>query len=90
MSAAKGQRGIGRRTAALLLLACAVVPGAGVHLFAPDPVDRHIHVKSFRYGKDPHIIRANRGDRLHLTFEATHTGHSFFLEEWDLDAKIRP
>jgi len=36
------------------------------------------------------VIRCNRGDWLHLTFSSRDTGHSFFLEEFDLDAKIAP
>jgi heme/copper-type cytochrome/quinol oxidase subunit 2 len=35
-------------------------------------------------------IRCNRGDRLHLTFSTDDTGHSFFLEEFDADAKVSP
>ena len=54
------------------------------------PVDRYIHVTSFRYGKEPSVIRCNRGDRIHLTFSTNDTGHSFFLEEFDIDAKVSP
>ena len=35
-------------------------------------------------------LSANRGDRLHLTFSTDDTGHSFYLEEFDIDAKISP
>ena len=49
-----------------------------------------MHVEAFRYGKDPSVIRCNRGDELHLTFSSRDTGHSFFLEEFDVDAKITP
>jgi polyferredoxin len=59
-------------------------------IFIREPVDRYIHIRSFRYGKDPSIIRCNRGDRLHLTFSSDDTGHSFFLEEFDIDAKVNP
>ena len=52
--------------------------------------DRYIHVENFRYGKKPNIIRCNRGDRLHLTFKTLDTGHSFFLEEFRIDAKVSP
>ncbi|NQT11850.1 MAG: 4Fe-4S binding protein, partial [Planctomycetes bacterium] len=74
----------------LALMAFAVFPAALCQLSAKPPVDRHIHVDSFRYGKEPSVIRCHRGDRLHLTFSARDTGHSFFLEEFDLDAKISP
>jgi len=58
--------------------------------FAKEPADRYIHIRNFRYGKDPSVIKCNRGDRLHLTFSSDDTGHSFFLEEFDIDAKISP
>jgi polyferredoxin len=59
-------------------------------VFISEPVDRYIHIRSFRYGKDPSVIRCNRGDRLHLSFSSDDTGHSFFLEEFDIDAKVNP
>lgn len=58
--------------------------------FVQDPTDRYIHIRNFRYGKDPYVIHCNRGDRLHLTFSSDDTGHSFFLEEFDVDAKVSP
>ena len=61
-----------------------------MNLFPSKPVDRYIHIENFRYGKKPEIIRCNRGDRLHLTFSTRDTGHSFFLEEFDTDAKVSP
>jgi hypothetical protein len=36
------------------------------------------------------VIRCNRGDTLHLTFSSDDTGHSFFLEEFDIDVKVSP
>jgi polyferredoxin len=36
------------------------------------------------------VIRCNRGDTLHLTFSTDDTGHSFFLEEFDIDVKVSP
>ncbi len=64
---------------------------AGIcQFFVQKPSSRNIHIRSFRYGKDPSIIRCNRGDTLHLTFSADDTGHSFFLEEFDIDVKVSP
>ncbi len=59
-------------------------------LFTEKPISRYIHVTSFRYGKDPYVIRCNRGDTLHLTFSTNDTGHSFFIQEFDIDVKISP
>jgi hypothetical protein len=58
--------------------------------FIKEPTDRYIHIRSFRYGKSPSVIRCNRGDKLHITFSTDDTGHSFFLEEFDIDAKVTP
>lgn len=58
--------------------------------FVKEPRDRDIHIRNFRYGKDPSVIRCNRGDRLHLTFSTDDTGHSFFIEEFDMDVKVSP
>ncbi len=74
----------------LLLLLFAAVPAVAVGFTAAPPRDRYFHVESFRYGKEPGVIRVNRGDRVHLTFSSRDTAHSFFLQEFDLDAKILP
>ncbi|MBN1441073.1 MAG: hypothetical protein JXA90_00120, partial [Planctomycetes bacterium] len=80
----------GRLGAGALLLIFAVVPAAAVQFTASEPAERDIHVEAFRYGKDPAVIRCNRGDRLRLTFSTRDTAHSFFLEEYDMDVKISP
>jgi len=74
----------------LIIFGSGLIPALICQNFTEKPVDRNIHVRSFRYGKDPSVIRCNRGDRLHLTFSTEDTGHSFFLEEFDIDAKISP
>jgi len=67
-----------------------LVPAIMCQFFTHEPVDRYIHIRNFRYGKDPSVIRCNRGDTLHLTYSSDDTGHSFFLEEFDVDAKVSP
>ena len=67
-----------------------LVPAIICQFFTEKPVSRHIHIRSFRYGKDPYVIRCNRGDTLLLTFSTDDTGHSFFLQEFDMDVKISP
>ena len=56
----------------------------------PPPTKKTIHVETFRYGTHPYIIRAVRGDHLILTFSTHDTGHSFFLQDYRIDAKISP
>ncbi len=74
----------------IIILAAGLFSSLICQLFVKEPVDRYIKVRSFRYGKDPSVIRCNRGDRLHLTFTTDDTGHSFFLEEFDMDVKVSP
>ncbi len=73
-----------------IVLASGLIPAILCQFFTSEPVDRYIHIRNFRYGKDPAVIRCNRGDRLHLTFSSDDTGHSFFLEEFDIDVKVSP
>ena len=74
----------------LIILTAGLIPAIICQFFEGKPVDRYIRIKSFRYGKEPSVIRCNRGDRLHLTFTTGDTGHSFFLEEFDMDVKVSP
>lgn len=67
-----------------------LLPALICQFFAEIPTTRNIHIRSFRYGKDPYVIRCNRGDTLRLTFSTDDTGHSFFLQEFDIDVKISP
>ena len=73
-----------------VIISFGLLPAIICQLFVKEPIDRYIHIRNFRYGKDPHVIRCNRGDRLHLTFSSDDTGHSFFLEEFDIDVKVSP
>jgi polyferredoxin len=74
----------------LVVLSFGLMPALISQFFVKNPVSRNIHVSNFRYGKDPAVIRCNRGDTLNLTFSTKDTGHSFFLEEFDIDAKVSP
>ncbi|MEZ5071587.1 MAG: 4Fe-4S binding protein [Bacteroidales bacterium] len=72
------------------VLILGALPAILCQFFAEEPVSRHIHIRNFRYGKDPAVIRCHRGDTLHLTFSSDDTGHSWFLEEFDVDVKVSP
>jgi hypothetical protein len=73
-----------------IVLVFGLIPAFVCQFFTREPEDIYLHIKSFRYGKDPSVIRCNRGDRLHLTFSTEDTGHSFFLEEFNMDVKVSP
>ena len=51
---------------------------------------RDIHIEAYRYGFSPSRIKANRGDRLRLTFSTRDTGQSFFFQDYDLHVSITP
>ena len=74
----------------IIVFVLGLIPAIICQFFTQEPVDRYIHIRNFRYGKDPAVIRCNRGDTLHLTFSSDDTGHSFFLEEFDIDVKVSP
>jgi len=74
----------------IIILGFGLLAGVACQFFVKQPAHKYIHVRNFRYGKDPAVIRCNRGDTLHLTFSTDDTGHSFFLEEFDIDAKVSP
>lgn len=74
----------------ILILSFGTIPAVICQFFVKQPTDRYLHITSFRYGKNPSVIRCNRGDRLHITFSTNDTGHSFFLEEFDMDVKVSP
>lgn len=81
-----------RRTlvSALIVVACVGTVGVIEYATTPAPTARSIHLEAFRYGVAPSILRVNRGDRLRLTFSSRDTAHSFFLQDYRIDAKIMP
>lgn len=74
----------------LFLFFCGIIPVLISYSHMEKPRSRYIHIENFRYGKEPSAIYCNIGDTLHLTFSSRDTGHSFFLEEFDIDVKVNP
>lgn len=54
------------------------------------PQDRGIHITCRQYAYDPEVIRINKGDTVRLTFESKDVIHGFYLEAYDIDAKVIP
>ena len=73
-----------------VLTICIAIPLLLEYCTTQEPKSRNIHIEAFRYGTSPSIIRVNRGDELNLTFSTRDTGHSFFLQDYRIEAKISP
>lgn len=79
----------------LLIYALIPVFGLGVGVLVSvlptrHPQTRSITIQSRRYAYDPPIIRVNKGDKIKLTLSTQDVAHGFYLEGYDLDAKIFP
>ena len=80
-----------RRVAALVvLISGAAIPAWIAGVLAHEPKTRDIHIEAYRYGFSPSRIKADRGDRLRLTFSTRDTGQSFFFQDYDLHVYINP
>ena len=79
---------------ALLLAGFLLVGGAGGYLFGfldhAEPQERTLTITASKYAYDPPIMKVNRGDKITIRLVATDVTHGFYLEGYDLDAKVRP
>jgi heme/copper-type cytochrome/quinol oxidase subunit 2 len=55
----------------------------------PAPQDRSITITAHQYAYDPSTIEVNKGDRVHVRLVSKDVTHGFYLEGYDLDAKVR-
>lgn len=71
-----------------------VLGGLGGFLFAAagqaPPQDRTFIITAHKYAYDPPVLRVNRGDRIHLQLVANDVTHGFYLEGYNVEAKMRP
>lgn len=82
------------RVSNLLLIGLPVILGGSLgyssaYLGRSSPQDRNITITARQYAYDPAIIEVNEGDRLHIRLASTDVTHGFYLEGYDLDAKVR-
>lgn len=62
------------------------------YLFGKGPSpgrERVIHIEARRYAYEPGVIRVNKNDRVRIRLTAKDVTHGFYLEGYDLDAKVR-
>ncbi len=53
------------------------------------PQDRRFTITARQYAYDPSTILVNKGDRVQIRLVSTDVTHGFYLEGYDLDAKVR-
>jgi cytochrome c oxidase subunit II len=54
------------------------------------PQERSFTITAQKYAYDPPVLHVNRGDRIHVRLVAKDNTHGFYLEGYDVDAKVRP
>jgi plastocyanin len=55
-----------------------------------EPQERFFTISARQYAYSPAVIKVNRGDRVHIRLVSEDVIHGFFLEAYDIDAKIDP
>lgn len=56
----------------------------------PQPRDRTLTITTRQYAYDPAVLRVNRGDRVTIKLVSKDVSHGFFLEGYDIDARVTP
>ncbi len=54
------------------------------------PKEREVTITARKYAYTPSVVYVNRGDRVHIKLVAQDVTHGFYLEGYDVDAKMRP
>lgn len=72
----------------LLVLGGSVGFSSAYLRWAP-PRDRSFTITAHQYAYDPSTIQVNKGDRVQIRLASTDVTHGFYLEGYDLDAKVR-
>jgi cytochrome c oxidase subunit II len=54
------------------------------------PQERSFTITAQKYAYDPPVLQVNRGDRIHVRLVAKDNTHGFYLEGYDVEAKVRP
>ncbi len=75
----------------LLMMAAGGLAGMFTGWAAPEkPVLRNVLIQARQYAFNPPILRVNRNDTLRIQLLSLDVVHGFYLEGYNLDAKITP
>lgn len=74
---------------ALLMLLGAAAGVLSIYFRHATPQDRYVTVTAQKYAYDPPVLRINQGDRVHLRLVSKDVTHGFYLEGYDMDARVR-
>ncbi len=75
--------------AGLLLVLGGSIGFSSAYFRQAAPQDRSITITAHKYAYDPSTIEVNKGDRVQIRLVSTDVTHGFYLEGYDLDAKVR-
>ena len=84
----------GRKSTLVLILVLVTGSLAGIMIsevrawLAPEPDSREMLITARRYAFDPPKIRVRQGDTLRITLASVDVEHGFFVEGYDIDARI--
>jgi heme/copper-type cytochrome/quinol oxidase subunit 2 len=74
---------------ALLMLLGGLAGVLSIHFRHATPHEVYVTVTAQKYAYDPPVLHINKGDRVHLRLESKDVTHGFYLEGYDLDARVR-
>lgn len=86
----KQSRNSRRLQAGLVLMLGGLVGFLVSHFGQALPRERSFTITAHKYAYDPAVLKVNRGDRVRIRLVSKDVTHGFFLEGYDLDAKVRP
>jgi heme/copper-type cytochrome/quinol oxidase subunit 2 len=75
---------------ALLVLLGGLAGFLSIYFHQLAPQERYVTITAQKYAYDPPVLKVNKGDRVHIRLLSKDVTHGFYLEGYDLDARIRP
>jgi cytochrome c oxidase subunit 2 len=66
-----------------------IITGVGLGWKSEVPIKKELTIKARQYAYDPPVINANIGDTLIIKLVSLDVIHGFFVEGYDIDAKVQ-